>query len=112
MKTSLQGFRPALTQTVLCRYRRWLEAGNWDLERRDIVLSVLAKNKGADQLCSYFEADLRLCFRIGKNMCFLMTWLIKYNSKMIRLKINRLCLTIFKIIIWVLRIEDDVSDKC
>ena len=22
---------------------------------------------GADQLCSYCEADLRLCFRIGKN---------------------------------------------
>ena len=24
------------------------------------------KNKGADQLCSYCTADLRLCFRIGK----------------------------------------------
>ena len=24
------------------------------------------KNKGADQLRSYCEADLRLCFRIGK----------------------------------------------
>ena len=25
------------------------------------------ENKGADQLPSYCEADLRLCFRIGKN---------------------------------------------
>ena len=26
-----------------------------------------SENKGADQLRSYCEADLRLCFRIGKN---------------------------------------------
>ena len=35
-----------------------------------ISLAVTAKlifaNKGADQLCSYCEADLRLFFRIGK----------------------------------------------
>ena len=29
-----------------------------------------SKNKGADQLCSYCTADLRLCFRIGKNPVF------------------------------------------
>ena len=27
-KTGLQGFRPGLTQTELCKHRRWLEAGN------------------------------------------------------------------------------------
>ena len=27
-----------------------------------------SENKGADQLCSYCTADLRLCFRIGKNL--------------------------------------------
>ena len=27
---------------------------------------MCSKNKGADQLCSYCTADLRLCFRIGK----------------------------------------------
>ena len=27
------------------------------------------ENKGADQLCSYCTADLRLCFRIGKKQC-------------------------------------------
>ena len=29
-----------------------------------------SENKGADQLCSYCTADLRLCFRIGKNPVF------------------------------------------
>ena len=28
------------------------------------------ENKGADQLCSYCTADLRLCFRIGQNLFF------------------------------------------
>ena len=29
-----------------------------------------SENKGADQLRSYCEADLRFCFRIGKNPVF------------------------------------------
>ena len=29
-----------------------------------------SENKGADQLCGYREADLRLCFRICKNPVF------------------------------------------
>ena len=29
-----------------------------------------SENKGADQLHGYREADLRLCFRIGKNPVF------------------------------------------
>ena len=29
-----------------------------------------SENKGADQLRSYCEADLRLCFRIGENLVF------------------------------------------
>ena len=28
------------------------------------------ENKGADQLCSYCEADLRLCFRLSRLMFF------------------------------------------
>ena len=27
-----------------------------------------SENKGADQLCSYCTADLRLCFRTSKNL--------------------------------------------
>ena len=29
-----------------------------------------SENKGADQLCSYCEADLHLCFRISNNPVF------------------------------------------
>ena len=29
-----------------------------------------SENKGADQLCNYCTADLRRCFRIGKNPVF------------------------------------------
>ena len=32
-----------------------------------------SENKGADQLCGYREADLRLCFRIYKKAGFLAT---------------------------------------
>ena len=31
---------------------------------------LCSKNKGADQLCSYCAADLRLCFLIFKNLVF------------------------------------------
>ena len=31
---------------------------------------LCSENKGADQLCGYCEADLRLCFRICKMMFF------------------------------------------
>ena len=41
-----------------------------DLERRGIVLYPCSKKKGADQLCSYCKADLRLCFCICKMLVF------------------------------------------
>ena len=47
--------------------RRWLEI--LDLESRGIVLSM-CENKGADQLRSYCEADLRLCFRLCRLLVF------------------------------------------
>ena len=31
---------------------------------------LCSENKGADQLCGYREADLRLCFRICKTLVF------------------------------------------
>ena len=31
---------------------------------------LCSENKGADQLCGHREADLRLCFRIGKMLFF------------------------------------------
>ena len=33
-----------------------------------------SENKGADQLRGYREADLRLCFRLGKNPVFADCW--------------------------------------
>ena len=45
-----------------------------DLESRGIVLSVVyypcSEDKGADQLRSYCEADLRLCFRLCRLLVF------------------------------------------
>ena len=38
-------------------------------EEREFYYSY-SENKGADQLYSYCTADLRLCFRIGKNLVF------------------------------------------
>ena len=69
-KTGLRGFRPGPTQTGLFSHRSRLEAWNLAISRRGIVLSRNSENKGANQLRSYCEADLRLCFRIGKNPVF------------------------------------------
>ena len=45
-----------------------------DLKFRILEVEVLyypcSENKGADQLCGYREADLRLCFRICKKPVF------------------------------------------
>ena len=39
-KTGLRGFRPGLTQTVLCSYRRWLEARNLGCRKRDCTIRM------------------------------------------------------------------------
>ena len=44
-----------------------------------------SENKGADQLRSYCEADLRLCFRIGNNPVF------SRCGSVIRLGFNAVC---------------------
>ena len=54
-----RGFRPGATQTDLYKHRRCLEAGNFVFRKKRSC-----ENKGANQLRSYCEADLRLCFRI------------------------------------------------
>ena len=38
--------------------------------REEELYYPCSENKGADQLCSYCTADLRLYFRIGKNVVF------------------------------------------
>ena len=48
--------------------------------------SPFSENKGADQLCSYCTADLRLCFRICRNPFF--SWHGSYN---VHVFINKCC---------------------
>ena len=43
---------------------RWLEAGNFSIKEEKGLYYPSSENKGVDQLRSYCEADLRLCFRI------------------------------------------------
>ena len=40
------------------------------LKKEDSKFYPCSKNKGADQLCSYCTADLRLCFRLCKLLIF------------------------------------------
>ena len=62
----LSGFQPGQTQTDQCNHRRWLEAGNFGFMK----YYPSSENKVADQLCSYCEADLWLCFRKYKTLVF------------------------------------------
>ena len=58
----------------------------WILEEEKLYY-LCSENKGADQLRSYCEADLRLCFRIGKNPVFSRCGSIKsFHIRLIRLK--------------------------
>ena len=36
----------------------------FQIKKVDGLYYLCSENKGADQLCSYCEADLRLCFRV------------------------------------------------
>ena len=64
------GFWPGLTQTRLYSHWRWLEAGNFVFRKKRYCTIQVTKNKGADQLRGYREADLRLCFRICRLLVF------------------------------------------
>ena len=81
MKTQQCGFRTGPAQTELYKRRRRLEAEIFYLKSRGIVtlLSMeeikntyypCSKNKGAGQIRSYSEAELRLCFCICKMLVF------------------------------------------
>ena len=43
-----------------------------------VELSIYSENKGADQLRGLHAVDLRLCFRICKKECFVMTTLVMF----------------------------------
>ena len=42
----------------------------FQIKEEEEVYYSCSENKGADQLCSYCEADLRLCFRICRLLVF------------------------------------------
>ena len=50
--------RPVQSQKQARSLKFWLEV-------QDELYYLSSENKGADQLRSYCEADLRLCFRMG-----------------------------------------------
>ena len=66
-KTNNLGFRPGLTETGLYNHRRRF----WIKKDEEFLYYPCSKNKGANQLRSYCEADLRLCFRICSLLVFL-----------------------------------------
>ena len=69
-KTSLRGFRPGLDKPACAVTEAGERLEILDLRSRKIVLSDCSENKGTDQLRGYRKANLRLCFRIGKNLVF------------------------------------------
>ena len=54
-----------------------------------------SKNKNTDQLCSYCEADLHLCFHIGKNPVF--PWCSSIKCHVIRKPVFYICKTMMQI---------------
>ena len=50
----------------------WKHAGSlkFRIYKEEEVYYPCSKNKGADQLCRYREADLRLCFRLCRLLVF------------------------------------------
>ena len=65
-KTGLRGFRQGLTQTGLYSLRNRLEARNCRLKKKRNCTIRVAKTKALNSC----EAELRLCFRTGKNPVF------------------------------------------
>ena len=76
-KTCLQSFQPGNTnravqpQKIVRGFKFWI----YEVEG---LFYLCSEKKGADQLCDYGKADLRLCFSIGENQVF-MTRLISYR---------------------------------
>ena len=67
-KTGLQGFRPGPTQTRL--YNHMTRGLKFHVLEEEGLYYPCSRNKGADQLGGYLEADLCLCFRICKKLVF------------------------------------------
>ena len=69
-KTNKLGFRHGPTQTGMYSHRKKARSLKLWVKVEDEFNFPCGENKGADQLCSYCTADLRLCFRIFKLLVF------------------------------------------
>ena len=77
-------FRTGPTITDLYSSRSRLVAGKFGFKKLRILYYQCSKNKDADQLRSYCEADLRLCFRICKMLVFSVILKIIINDWVIK----------------------------
>ena len=70
-KTGLRGFRPGPTQSDRTATEDGLSRGlKFQIKEVEGLYYPCSTNKGADQLHSYLEADMRLSFRTCKNPVF------------------------------------------
>ena len=92
------GFWPGLTQTRLYSYWRWLEAGNFVFREVEGLYYPSSENKGADQLRSNREADLRLCFRICRLLVF--SWRGSNEGEILAIIINRIFSVFSNTFLW------------
>ena len=84
-KTGFRGFRPGATQKQARCLKFWLQL------KEELYLPS-SENKGAGQFCSYCTADLRLCFRICKNLIFSLcgSFFLGTRSRMYRISYKTL----------------------
>ena len=75
-KKQSSGFSTRSDTNRSVRLRKMARSLKFRIKEEEEVYYPCSESTGADQLCSYCTADLRLCFHIGKNTVFLMTRLI------------------------------------
>ena len=90
-KTDIRGFRPGFTQSQAVQLHKMARG-----LKEEGLFSLCSENKGADQLCGYCEADLRLCFRICKKPFFSKrgSYLLWFSSHLNRRLIGELIVRI------------------
>ena len=91
-KTGLQGFRPGLTNRSV-QLQKMVRSMKFWIQEEEKLYYPSSENKGADQLRSNCEADLRLCFRIKIRFSYDEANLIPTNNPKV------LYLTIFVVIL-------------
>ena len=69
--TGLRGFPTRSDTNRPVQLQKMVSTLKFLIQEEEDLHYPCSENKNADQLCSYCTADLRLCFRIGKNPCFL-----------------------------------------